>query len=108
MHKIVLFSLMILVSIMVTGCLNNGSDDATEAPIQQTTPTTPADGNDSDDDSTNVQQKVSFKTITNAWFEQAPEDTPPSTEDVDFEFDADEDPEAFVGLLAEHVKEDEN
>lgn len=56
-------------------------------------------------DETKSADKVidSFKTIANAWFDQAPEDEPPSPTDIRFDFDANEDPDAFNDTLSKNI-----
>jgi len=72
-------------SLVMLGCANSENEEANNKP---------------------ANEKVSFKAITNAWFEQAPDDEAPSPEDINFEFDADEDEMAFDKLLETNVMED--
>lgn len=53
-----------------------------------------------DDDSSPVDNSVSFKQITNMWFEQGQDAEPPSPNNLDINYDAEDDEGAFDNLLA--------
>ena len=72
-------------SLVMLGCANSENEEANNKP---------------------ENEKISFKAITNAWFEQAPDDEAPSPEDINFEFDAEEDETAFDTLISTNVEED--
>jgi len=78
-------SALVILSLAMLACANNDDEEPNNKP---------------------VNEKVSFKAITNAWFDQAPDDEAPSPEDVNFEFDADEDETAFDTLLETNVMEE--
>jgi len=56
-------------------------------------------GDSSDDSGPTATETVSFKGLTRAWFSQAPNDSAPTPNDIQFVFDADEDPDAFSDLI---------
>jgi len=85
MKKLLKINLLVFVSLVIFGCAN--TDD--ESPTSKA-----------------IVEKISFKKIANVWFEQDLEDVSPSPEDVNFDFDADEDMEAFDGLLESNIVED--
>ena len=55
--------------------------------------------NNSNGSSEAMEEKVSFTELSRGWFDQDQNDAPPSAEDIDFLFDADENPDAFNDLL---------
>jgi len=85
MNKSIKVSILVVWGFVMLGCANSDNEE----------PSNKAEN-----------EKVSFKAITNTWFEQALDDQAPSPEDVNFDLDADEDETAFEGLLEENVKEE--
>ena len=85
MSKLTKSCVLIIAILVMLGCANSDNEEP---------------------NSKSTNEKVSFKTITNAWFEQAPDDEAPSPEDVNFEFDADEDETAFDTLISKNVEEE--